>query len=85
MKSTEYDGTATWATQPQKDMSTLGKINTSDLIMVKELVMYISSRQPILKWASFKKKQQYLQALSIFAIFILPLIIIVGKLEIKNR
>ena len=41
---TAYHGTTTSGTQPRKNMTTMGKIDTSDLMMMIRWVMNISSR-----------------------------------------
>ena len=41
MKVTAYDGTTTSGTQPRQNITTMGKIDTSDLIMMIRWVMTI--------------------------------------------
>ena len=41
-----------WGTQPRKNMTTVGKNDTSDLMMIIRRVIDIFSRSPKLKWAS---------------------------------
>ena len=52
VKLTAYDGTTTSGTQPPKNMTTMGKVDTSDLTMIMRWVINISSRSPELQWTS---------------------------------
>ena len=51
MKPTVNDGTTTSGTQPQKNMTTMGKIDTSDLMMIIRWIINVSYRSPKLEWA----------------------------------
>ena len=52
MKPTAYDCTTSPGTQPWKNKTRMGKVDTSDLIMIKQLAMTISSRSAKLEWVS---------------------------------
>ena len=47
-------------TQPRKNMITMGKVNTSDLMMIITWAIDISFQSPILKWASWTHKTPYI-------------------------
>ena len=49
---TAYDGTTTSGTQPRRNMSIMGKVDTSDLMMIIRWFINLSSRSPKLEWAS---------------------------------
>ena len=55
MKPTAYDGTTTPGTQPRKNMTTMGKIDTSVLMIIR-WVLNVSSRSPKPEWANFVSK-----------------------------
>ena len=59
MKCTTYYGTTTSGTQPRKNMTTMGKINISDLVMMLRWVMNMSCRPPICGWASLTHSPTY--------------------------
>ena len=47
-------------TQPRKTMITMGKVDTSDLMMITTWAIDISSQSPILKWASWTHTTPYI-------------------------
>ena len=51
MKLTTYDGTAISGMQPQKNMGTMEKVDTSDWMIIIRLIINIF-QSPKLKWAS---------------------------------
>ena len=57
---TEYDSTTISDTQPWKNMTTMGKVDTSDLMMII-WVMDIFFQSPKLKWASSTHATLYMQ------------------------
>ena len=50
---TEHDVTNISGTQPRKNMITMGKVDTSDLMMIITWAMDMSFQSPKLKWASW--------------------------------
>ena len=57
---TEYDSTTISDTQPRKNM-TMGKVDTSDLMMIIRWVMDIFFQSPKLEWASSTHATLYMQ------------------------
>ena len=51
-KPTAYDGTITSGTQLRKNMTTMGKVDTFDLMMIIRPVIDIFSQSPAFKGAS---------------------------------
>ena len=49
---TAYDDKTTLGTQPRKNMTTMEKVDTSDLMMIVRWVMDMSSRSTKFEWAS---------------------------------
>ena len=58
---TEYDSTTISDTQPRKNMTTMGKVDTSDLMMIIRWVMDIFFQSHKLEWASSKHATLYMQ------------------------
>ena len=58
---TEYDSTTISDTQPRKNMTTMGKVDTSDLMMIIRWVMDIFFQSPKLEWASSTHATLYMQ------------------------
>ena len=58
--SNKYDVTNISDTQPRKNMITMGKVDTSDLMMIITWAIDISFQSPILKWASWTHKAPYI-------------------------
>ena len=56
---TEYNVTSISGTQPRKNM-VMGKVDTSDLMMIITWAMDISSQPPKLKWASWTHTTPYI-------------------------
>ena len=52
MKPTVYNGTTTPDTQPRKNMITVGKVDTSELMMIIRYVINTFSRSHKLEWDS---------------------------------
>ena len=49
---TEFDNTAISDTQPRKNIKTMGKVDTSELMMIIRWVMNIFFQSPKREWAS---------------------------------
>ena len=47
---TEYGSTTISDTQPRNNMTTMGKVDTSDLMMIIQWVTNISFQSPKLEW-----------------------------------
>ena len=58
---TEYDCTTISDTQPRKNMTTMGKVDTSDLMMIIRWVMNIFFQSPKLEWANSTHATLYMQ------------------------
>ena len=56
---TEYDVTNTSDTRPRKHMMTMGKVDTSDLMMIITWAINISIQSPELKWVSRTHTTKY--------------------------
>ena len=57
---TEYDVTNISDTRPRKNMITMGKIDTPDLMMIITWAVNISFQSPELKWASWTHTTPYI-------------------------
>ena len=57
---TEYDVTNISATQPRENMITMGKVDTSDLMMIMTWAIDMSYQSHILKWASWTHITPYI-------------------------
>ena len=62
---TEYDVTNISGTQPRKNVITMGKVDTFDLMMIITWTIDISFQSPILKWASWTHTTPYIAMLVI--------------------
>ena len=68
---TEYHVTNISGTKPRKNMITMGKVDTSDLMMIITWAIDISFQSPILKWASYNAFEFFLGA-SLITMFMGP-------------
>ena len=59
MKPTAYDGTTTSDTQVRVNMTAMGEVDTSDLMMIIRRVINISSPAPKLEWVSLTYTTPY--------------------------
>ena len=59
-KVTEYDVKNISDTQPRKNMITMGKVDTSDLMMIITWAVDKSFQSPILKWVIWTHTTPYI-------------------------
>ena len=57
---TEYGSTTISDTQPRKNMTTMGKVDTSDLMMIIRWIINISFQSPKFEWASSTHATPYI-------------------------
>ena len=57
----EYGSTTISDTQPRKNMTTMGKVDTSDLMMIIKWNINISFQSPKLEWARSTMQPHILQ------------------------
>ena len=57
---TENGSTTISDTQPRKNMTTIGKVDTSDLMMIIRWIINISFQSPELEWASSTHATPYI-------------------------
>ena len=81
---TEYDVTNISGTQPRKNMITMGKVDTSDLMMIITWAIDISFQSPILKWTSWTDTTPYI-VMGAMASQITSLTIVYSGVYLRHR